>query len=376
MPPKFSYEDGSAFLYIAPTMTLRRPPCQAVCPAGVPVSLMNRLLAREKPAEALAVLLDITPFPEWLCEPCGRPCEKACNKGRHTSSPVPIARLESQAASCLPDAHPPRAAQSGRKAAVAGNGPAELAAAYFLSRLGHDVTVMGREEDVKAVCAQSFDARKALGRVRGYLVGHGAAFSDCIPDAARLNAEFDAVVACSAVAGVNPRQMFPIATKSASPAAWAGSARLAACMADTALAGYTPERLASLRILPDGEIEREILPLDMPEDAKPVTTVHYEALNNTAYFAEHLSFRERLSPGESLTEQAMECFHCGKCIGCGTCVTVCPGDVLDMREGRPYVRYPAECIHCSACMLDCPSSAIFFRLPLPATLGAPMTYLA
>ena len=119
-----------------------------------------------------------------------------------------------------------------------------------------------------------------------------------------------------------------------------------------------------------------MLPVNMPEDLKPVTTVRAEDLCNPSYFAGYPAFREQLSSLESLEEQAMGCFHCGKCIGCGTCVSVCPGDVLEMENDRPLVRYPDECIHCAACMLDCPSSAIFFRLPLPATLGAPMKYLA
>ena len=143
MPPKFSFEDESAFLYIHPTITLRRPPCQAVCPAGIPVSLMNRLIAQKKTREALHVLLDVTPFPEWLCGECGRPCEKACNRGHlnQTAGPIPIARLERHAASWLPDATPPRAVPSGRKIAVLGRNTTGLAAAYFLCRLGHGVTI-------------------------------------------------------------------------------------------------------------------------------------------------------------------------------------------------------------------------------------------
>lgn len=376
MPPKFSYEDSSAFLYIHPAMTLRQPPCQAVCPAGVPVSLMNSLIARGKSAEALAVLLDVNPFPEWLCECCGRPCEKACNKGHATAIPVPIARMERLAASRLPDALPPRAACSGRKVAVIGKGAASLAAAYFLSRLGHIITLVGDGEDAGAYHTQSAEARTALDRVRNYLSEHGALFAEDIPSAQTLNTAFDAVIACTALSGLDRTRLFLMKNKAPSPAAMVKEARLTACAADAALAGRNVSELAWLRIVSDGEAEREWLPLDMPGDLKPVTTVRYEDLNNKDYFSEHLTFRDRLAATESLEEQAMECFHCGKCIGCGTCAAICPGDVLDMKDGKPYVRYPDECIHCSSCMLDCPSGAVFFRLPLPATLGAPMKYLA
>ena len=163
--------------------------------------------------------------------------------------------------------------------------------------------------------------------------------------------------------------------KSGKGVAWVQQARTLACEVDARLHGCRLKDIAWVRILPNGEVERERLPLNFPSDAKPVTTVRYEDLNNYAFHSNKLTFRDRLSPLESLEEQAMECFHCGKCTGCGTCVNVCPGDVLAMKNGKPYVRYPDECIHCSACMLDCPSGAIFFRLPLPATLGAPMKYL-
>ncbi len=371
MPPQFSYEDTSAFLYIHNAMTLRRPPCQAVCPAGVPVSLMNRLMAQEKTAQALAVLLDITPFPEWMCKGCSRPCESACNKKRHGGAPVPIARLAELAASCLPDAAPPCARPSGCNVAVIGNTVMGLAAAYFLQRLGHAVTVMGPEENVATMPGQW-----ALGRVRRYLAGRNVAFTAAAPSGQRLDAEFHAVIAGSAPLGMEKAKLFVVEEKTDNPPALIKAARLAACAADAALSGYAMDSLAWLRILPNKEVERELLPLNLPEDAKPVTTVRYEDLNNTAYFNEHLTFGNRLAPLASLAEQAMECFHCGKCIGCGTCVAVCPGDVLAMKDGQPCVRYPDECIHCSACMLDCPSGAIFFRLPLPATLGAPMKFLA
>lgn len=366
MPPRFSYEDTSAFLYIHPVMTLRRPPCQAVCPAGIPVSLMNRLIAQGKPADALAVLLDITPFPEEMCRDCSRPCEAACNRRRHTSVPVPVARLEQFAASCLPDVEPSCAPASGCRAAVLDGTAAGLTVAYFLRRLGHAVVVADGAES----CGRSD------GRVRQFLSGLGVTFTRDVPDDRKLDESFDAVVFRSGQAELHTAKAFVLDIPATSLPAVVGEARLTACAVDAALHGRDMAELAWIRILPDGEVERERLPVRMPENMKPVTTVRYEDLTNTAYFREHLTFRDRLSATLSLQGQAMECFHCGKCTGCGTCVAVCPGDVLDMKDGKPYVRYPDECIHCSACMLDCPSSAIFFRLPLPATLGADMKFLA
>lgn len=203
MPPRFSYEDTSAFLYIHPVETLRRPPCQAVCPAGTPVSLMNRLLAQGKKKEALAILLDITPFPEWMCECCSRPCESACNKKRHMSEPVPIARLAQLAASCLAEAEPPCALPSGCQTAVIGNDLPGLAAAYFLHRLGHSVFVMGKEENIVSGLGRAAEIR-----VRNYLFRHGVVFTSEIPDSRVLNTEFRAIIAGESFPELNKTKLF------------------------------------------------------------------------------------------------------------------------------------------------------------------------
>lgn len=369
MPPKFSYEDISAYLYIHPAMTLRRPPCQAACPAGTPVSLMNKLLAEDRKEEALAVLLDITPFPGSMCESCAKPCESACNKRKHTSSPVPIARLAQLAASCLPDANPPCGELTGYTAAITGTGVEALAMAYFLHRLGHTVTVMGKA---------SAEGKSSLPErgVKRYLTAHGVSFCPETSEISTLESQYDIIVTEHGGKSIESRKVCAVPQKKNSSVAWVQEVRIAACEIDCRLHGCQLKDMAWIRILPDGAVERRRLPMNFPEDAKPVTTVHYEDLKNTTFYIDQLTFKDRLAPLDSLEEQAMECYHCGKCTGCRTCVNICPGDVLAMKDGKPYVRYPDECIHCSSCMLDCPSSAISFRLPLPATIGAPMKYLA
>ncbi|WP_346665851.1 4Fe-4S dicluster domain-containing protein [uncultured Mailhella sp.] len=368
MPPKFSYEDTSAYLYIHPAMTLRRPPCQAACPAGTPISLMNKLLADDRKEEALAVLLDITPFPGSMCESCAKPCESACNKRQHTSKPVPIARLAQLAASCLPDANPPCGEPTGYTVAVIGTNVEALTMAYFLYRLGHTITVMGDA---------SVDGGSGLPErgVKQYLADHGVAFCPETPEISTIECQYDIIMVENEAESIACQKVCVIPQKKNNTVAWVQEVRLAACEVDCRLHGCQLKDIAWIRILADG-VERKRMPLDFPEDAKPVTTVHYEDLKNKTFYNDQLTFRDRLAPLDSLEEQAMECYHCGKCTGCGTCVNICPGDVLAMKDGKPYVKYPDECIHCSSCMLDCPSSAISFRLPLPATLGAPMKYLA
>lgn len=312
------------------------------------------------------------------------------------------------AASWLPDATPPRAVPSGRKIAVLGRNTTGLAAAYFLCRLGHGVTIMGNEKEFEESCA-SAEARDALERVQRYLSDAARSSLNPIPAPEMASAGFDAVIFCSgmdkaehaisgerkggssgiSLPGVAGRHsllvscgsgreapLFVLTEKSSSPAAATAAARHCGKRGGIQYlpaplrkgwhgSAFCPTERWSAKCCPSTAGRPEARHNRRAED-----------LCNPSYFAGYPAFREQLSSLESLEEQAMGCFHCGKCIGCGTCVSVCPGDVLEMENDSPLVRYPDECIHCAACMLDCPSSAIFFRLPLPATLGAPMKYLA
>jgi adenylylsulfate reductase subunit B len=64
------------------------------------------------------------------------------------------------------------------------------------------------------------------------------------------------------------------------------------------------------------------------------------------------------------------------CNGCGTleeplCVRDCPGDlmVLDVREGKAFIRDNGECWDCAACVKVCPTQAI--EMSLATTIAVP-----
>ncbi|MFQ5684096.1 MAG: FAD-dependent oxidoreductase, partial [Candidatus Binatia bacterium] len=116
-------------------------PCRAGCPAGIDIPRYVRFIAREKYDEALAVIREKVPFPAVLGYVCFHPCESVCRRGR-VSEPVSICRLKRFAAEHgrPPDQAVP-AANTGKRVAVVGSGPAGLTAAYYLRAKGHAVTV-------------------------------------------------------------------------------------------------------------------------------------------------------------------------------------------------------------------------------------------
>ena len=120
-------------------------PCTAACPAGINVQGYIALISKGLFKEALELIKDAVPFPHILGRVCTHPCESACTRGK-VDQPIAIASLKRFAADCEPIQYtlsPTEiAALSGHpRAAVIGSGPAGLACARDLLRLGHRSTV-------------------------------------------------------------------------------------------------------------------------------------------------------------------------------------------------------------------------------------------
>ena len=123
-------------------------PCSVHCPCGQDIPLVEMLVARRRFRDAWRVLLSENPFPGVCGRVCFHPCERGCNRG-HFDAPVSIHALErfldDEAWSKGYEERIPTSPPSGKRIAVIGSGPAGLAAAFFLSRLGHACDVLEAE---------------------------------------------------------------------------------------------------------------------------------------------------------------------------------------------------------------------------------------
>lgn len=125
-------------------------PCQDTCPAHINIPQYLRLIAAGKPAEAYAVIREKVPFPGVLGRVCAHPCETTCKRAA-VNEPIQICALKRYAADHADGAGNylgSTAADTGKKVAVIGAGPAGLTTAFYLRKKGHAVTVF--EEKDKA----------------------------------------------------------------------------------------------------------------------------------------------------------------------------------------------------------------------------------
>ena len=125
------------------------PFCQSDfgCPLHNLIPEWNDLLYRGREREALERLLQTAPFPEFTGRVCPALCEKACNleNDATTNRDNELYLIETGFEKGWIQPRIPRQ-RTGRRVAVVGSGPAGLAAADLLNRLGHAVTVIERAD--------------------------------------------------------------------------------------------------------------------------------------------------------------------------------------------------------------------------------------
>jgi glutamate synthase (NADPH) small chain len=127
------------------------PFCHQECPLGNLIPEWNTLVWKQDWRDAIERLHATNNFPEFTGTLCPAPCEAACVLGIN-SDPVAIKRVEVEIIDRAWDegwvTPQPPATRTGKKVAVVGSGPAGLAAAQQLTRVGHDVVVFERADAV------------------------------------------------------------------------------------------------------------------------------------------------------------------------------------------------------------------------------------
>ena len=128
--------------YIRPIYRDRVAPCNEGCPVGIDIEGYMNLLREEKLDEARELLLRENPMPATTGRVCYHPCESACNR-RFYDEAVSIHAVERMLGDMALEGPLPKAESRTKKETVAivGSGPAGLAAAFHLVRMGYGVTV-------------------------------------------------------------------------------------------------------------------------------------------------------------------------------------------------------------------------------------------
>lgn len=132
--------------YLRPQYIDQIPACQAACPTANNIEAWIRLLEQGKIEEAFEKATVENPFPALMGRICFHPCQEGCNRNDMGGS-VSIQMLErvlADAAGANPPVPKPFKAQTKKKVAIIGSGPAGLACAYHLTRLGHKAVVLER----------------------------------------------------------------------------------------------------------------------------------------------------------------------------------------------------------------------------------------
>lgn len=135
-------------------------PCATACPTRIDVPSFIKRMADDNLRGAARAILESNPLGGICARVCPTEnlCEAVCVRNTQEGKPVAIGRLQRHAVDTLMESARPqlftRAGATGKKVAVLGAGPAGLACAHTLARLGHDVVV--------------FDARPKAGGLNEY----------------------------------------------------------------------------------------------------------------------------------------------------------------------------------------------------------------
>lgn len=181
------------------------PFCHWACPLGNRPPEFQDALYKGKWEEAYQILTATNDFPEFTGRVCPALCEKSCVLKLTVNAPVTIREDEGaiiEAAFREGLVKPVTPERNGKKVAVIGSGPAGLAAANRLNRLGYEVTVFEKQEYIGGMLRfgiPNFKLNKAIVDRRVQLMEtEGVIFRPNTEiDIHNLPASFDAYCICT-----------------------------------------------------------------------------------------------------------------------------------------------------------------------------------
>ena len=181
------------------------PFCHWACPLGNRPPEFQDALYKGKWEEAYEILSQTNDFPEFTGRICPALCEKSCVLKLAIDAPVTIREDEAaiiEAAFREGYIKPRTYPRNGKKVAVVGSGPAGMAAANQLNRMGYEVTVFEKDEYVGGLLRfgiPNFKLNKAIiDRRVDIMAAEGITFKTNAPvDVEHLPEGFDAYCICT-----------------------------------------------------------------------------------------------------------------------------------------------------------------------------------
>ena len=144
-------DDAQAKTQAARCMDCGTPFCNNGCPVNNIIPDFNELVFQQDWKQALEVLHSTNNFPEFTGRICPAPCEAACTLNVN-DDPVGIKSIEHAIIDrgwheqwVVPEISKEK---TGKRVAIVGSGPAGMAAAQQLARVGHAVTVFEKNDRV------------------------------------------------------------------------------------------------------------------------------------------------------------------------------------------------------------------------------------
>lgn len=165
-------------------------PCRQACPAGAPIAQCIEAVRDGRWASAWSLIRRENPMPAVTGRVCAHPCETACNRDAWDGS-VAINALEQFVGDwgLRHGTVKPPAFLRAERVAVVGGGPAGLACAYHLARLGYATTLFEATDALGGVLRRGIPEyrlpRAVLDRELELVLGLGTRFllvtCPCVP---------------------------------------------------------------------------------------------------------------------------------------------------------------------------------------------------